>query len=634
MAQSLIAQINEEYELWYTYVQAKRTKYRNRIKKRDWQTKKDSKININMIADALDVLIASSYSDRLTVKFAPRNWVLWQRQADSLNYLAEFDQTEEDYQQQYYQKEQDRYFFGVAIRVRQWRDDTKKTSTFWVINPLSWIPDPLPTQTWKFNGQNYRFHGFSTHTSIFDLIKSDKNNKSVLNKIISSRMGEESRQTQDAYNDMWGYLYVTCDNLAHNFSVEIYNHYTIHNWRKYLVVTDSTRTHIIKQEELPAILKEEKEDPSLIRFPIILNYWAPRRGDPFGESVTDRLESKQDAKEMLFNLNLAKAKKEALGWDFLVNSRLINRKDLLKPATRDRYISFDDKGWTASMWNAMMELPRSQIKTDSYNMISSIEREAINDSWIDQLQAGIMPDKTMTKAEAQQIQQNANIKSILKNSVNWRGDKDFWFERWKWYQQYFSQTDKKFILLRQSFEYTSLKITKDDVFTKQMPHIIVWLKSDLEAVDEQQKLYMNAQLPLILQDPAVPEVSKMFARRNTYRLNWKTPSEINVLAPMTADERKAIAFSEMVNQNIIPESLFANPNLDLFTVYIYMQNADETSAKDKVIQVLQEALAGKQAGTQGEQFNQIANASASQMTAKATQWQGWEVLSRASTLPS
>jgi hypothetical protein len=51
----------------------------------------------------------------------------------------------------------------------------------------------------------------------------------------------------------------------------------------------------------------------MINFPIILNYWKPRRNDPFGESVCDKLDDKQIAKTILFNLNIIKAKKEALG---------------------------------------------------------------------------------------------------------------------------------------------------------------------------------------------------------------------------------------------------------------------------------------------------------------------------------
>jgi len=65
--------------------------------------------------------------------------------------------------------------------------------------------------------------------------------------------------------------------------------------------------------ELKAVLKEEKLDNSLITYPIILNYRKPRRNDPFGESVCDRLDDKQIAKTILFNLNIIKAKKEALG---------------------------------------------------------------------------------------------------------------------------------------------------------------------------------------------------------------------------------------------------------------------------------------------------------------------------------
>jgi len=37
-------------------------------------------------------------------------------------------------------------------------DDVKKAPKFVAINPLSWIPDPAPSQTGRFGAQNYRFH--------------------------------------------------------------------------------------------------------------------------------------------------------------------------------------------------------------------------------------------------------------------------------------------------------------------------------------------------------------------------------------------------------------------------------------------------------------------------------------------
>jgi hypothetical protein len=70
---------------------------------------------------------------------------------------------------------------------------------------------------------------------------------------------------------------------------------------------------ILRIKEIKPTLKEEKLNTKLTTFPIILNYWKPRRNDAFGESVCDRLDDKQIAKTILFNLNIIKAKKEALG---------------------------------------------------------------------------------------------------------------------------------------------------------------------------------------------------------------------------------------------------------------------------------------------------------------------------------
>jgi len=71
-------------------------------------------------------------------------------------------------------------------------------------------------------------------------------------------------------------------------------------------------TQFVRILEEKPVLEEEKKDYSQIDFKIILNYWKPRRNDPFGESICDKLEDKQVAKTILFNLNIIKAKKEAL----------------------------------------------------------------------------------------------------------------------------------------------------------------------------------------------------------------------------------------------------------------------------------------------------------------------------------
>jgi hypothetical protein len=98
----------------------------------------------------------------------------------------------------------------------------------------------------------------------------------------------------------------------------------------------------LRIKEIEPIFKEEKESPSLVKRPIIVNYYQPQRNDPFGTSICDILEDKEKAKTLLFNLELVKARKEAFGGDYLVNERVIKNPELLsKPTIDSKYISVD-----------------------------------------------------------------------------------------------------------------------------------------------------------------------------------------------------------------------------------------------------------------------------------------------------
>jgi len=88
---------------------------------------------------------------------------------------------------------------------------------------------------------------------------------------------------------------------------------------------------------------------------------------------------------------------------------------------------------------------------------------------------------------------------------------------------------------------------------------------------------------MILQDPETPKVSKLFAKRITYKLNGVSDNEINILCPLTVDERIAKEYVFMLNQDIMPKSILSNPNLDLFTVYLYLQKAKDSDKKDKIL---------------------------------------------------
>jgi len=630
----LLAQIDREYQEWFDYVVNKRNQYRDRVIRWNKQAKDPNKININMIANAEDVLIASSYTDWLTVNFASADGWVSADKADNLNYMAEFDNNDQDYQQLYYQKEQDRYFFWVGIRYRYGWDDVKKMPKFMVINPLSWIPDPIPTQMGSFDGSWYRFHWFEFTTSIVDLIADWSYDKEQLDKVVWAYFSPETQQNWVAYASAYNYVMPTCcDDLKTNFSLDVYHHFTNFDGKKYIVTLTNARRTVLRIKELKPVLEEEKKNPNMIEFPIILNYWKPRRNDPFGESICDKLDDKQIAKTILFNLNIIKAKKEALGGDFIWNSRLIkNKDDILKPTTNGRNIFVDTM---ENLSNVGMELPRSQIKADSINMITALENEAMHDTNIDSLQQGIVSGGRTTATESQIAQANSNIIWLLNNKINAWGDKRFWFERWKGYQENFSEIDEKSVVIVSNFEVKSFPIKKDDFFTKQMPHIILWTKADLQSKNEKEQIFRDKYLWMVLNNPTTPDVSKRIAQRMCFRCNWKTPNEINVLVPMENDETVAINFVEMLNLNQVPKSMFQYPKEYLRTFWVYFQKAENTKAKDVVLQALRNAMVRLPLQQQAVNpaFTEMANSSSNIAMSQAMQSADKNITSRQDLIP-
>lgn len=614
---AILTQIQREYALGLNYVRPVRIRYRDRIMKRNPQAKNGGKIiNINMVANYIDTLIASFFTNGVKCKFISRNGWIGEEEAANLNSVAEFDEREWSTQQLKYQVEQDSLFFGVGILNKTWFDKDQLVNTWRAINPLSWIPDPLPTQTWQFDGKNYRFHGFCMLTNIHDI----KNlyDKKAIDRWFAKQYNMESELTREAYsNKAWTWPIIV-DEIEDNYALDIYTHYTIVDGKKWKFVCSPDITEIFYQEELKPVTKEEKLNPLLVPRPIMLNYYDPVRWNPFGTSICDKVEDKQNAKSILANLSLMKAKREATGWDFLVNSRLIKNKEELQKKSFDvRYLFIDENEiGTQPIQNAMYELPQSQIKTDVWNMMSWLDNESKYDSKVDSLQQWIMPDKSMTKAEAQQIQANANMQLSVKNTIKQWFYRDYYFQRWRWYLENFPEWKEKRVLLNPDFEWTWKSLEKDQFITKQMPYIMVWATEDINAINEKDKNTLTMLYPLIVNDPDIKPVNKAIFKRLYLRSTWLKPNTINSIFDYTAQERIAMWYLAMVNLGEEPKSLFKRTDLDYYTVRLYMQKAEESDLKQKILQKLQGLLLELWESPTMPMNNEMANSAANMMMAQ------------------
>jgi hypothetical protein len=271
----------------------------------------------------------------------------------------------------------------------------------------------------------------------------------------------------------------------------------------------------------------------------------------------------------------------------------------------------------------MFELPQSQIKSDTFAMMNFLDVEWRNDTKLDQMQAWLVPDKTMTKAEQQSIQWTANLHISLKNWIKAWYYQEYYFQRWRWYIENFDDSMKKFMLLSSDFEWSWVSLRKDEFLTKQVPYIMVWSKDDINAINEQQKNYLNVLYPIITADPLTPEVSKNIFKRLVYKINWLQSNIINWICPYSPSERKAKTYVEEINMDYMPKTLLSNPWADFFTYWLYIQKAEDSELKAKILWVLNKILMDQwmepqqQQMTQGMQPSgwntQMANSAASQM---------------------
>ena len=616
---AILTQIQREYALGLNYVRPARIRYRDRIMKRNPQAKNWGKIiNINMVGNYIDTLIASFFTNGVKCKFISRTGWVWEEEAENLNAVAEFDEREWAVQQLKYQVEQDSLFFGVGILNKTGFDHNTLTNTWKAINPLSWIPDPLPTQTGQFDGKNYRFHGFCMLTNIHDV--KDLYDKNAINRRFAKQYNMEDTLTREAYqNKAWTWPIVV-DEIEDNFALDIYVHYTIVDGKKWKFVCSADMSEIFYQEKLKPVTKEEKLDETLIPRPVLLNYYDPVRWNPFGTSICDKVEDKQNAKSILANLSLMKAKREATGGDFLVNSRLIKNKEELQKKTFDQRLLFIDENeiGTQPIQNAMYELPQSQIKTDVWNMMSWLETEAKYDSKIDSLQQWLMPDKSMTKAEAQQLQANANMQLSVKNTIKQWFYRDYYFQRWRGYLENLKDSEEKWVLLNADFAWSGKSLSKDQFITKQMPYIMVGATEDINAIKEKDKNTLMALYPIITNDPEIKPVNKAIFKRLYLRATGLKPNTVNSIFDYTPQEKKAMDYVDMVNLGVKPKSLFKRTDLDFYTVWLYMQKAEDGDLKEEILEKLNWILLEMWEQPQVPMQNEMANSAANIMMA---QWQ-------------
>ncbi len=272
-----------------------------------------------------------------------------------------------------------------------------------------------------------------------------------------------------------------------------------------------------------------------------------------------------------------------------------------------------DSGVPASA--AIYPVPRQSIAADSYNVSQELKAQYQLDTGFSSNTLGVPGDKAMTLGESQQIQANANLRLGLNVQVASWSEKKFWRLWYESYRKNFKEGSKKIIRVVTSFGTNVVELRKKDIDCATDPDIYVQYRSQAKALSEQEKAGFMATLPLILQDPSTPKISKKFAYRKAMRLNGMKRDEVYAQVPKDGDEMAADDAVQLINKGQFPSSIFDGERKDWMTYLVVVSSAVDNKVKFAVIEKIKNMiiLEGERMNVTDGGMAGVANSAASQL---------------------
>lgn len=584
--EDILQQVRDEYQAWIGFAQQKRELFEKRLKLYANISDTENKVYVRLLYSTIQTLMSLYYTDQPTAKFYWRT--LWDEDlADNINNVCRFDYTEMDLNRKKYIVQRDRLFYWVGIELYEGRDDDRKVPLMKVMNPMTRVADP-----YAYLWGDERFHGFELEVNLDDLNEWDWfYNKDIL---LGKTLEDLNTKLKNASSQVRK-LELNPDRL--NKQV-IYYHYTIIDGKKYLVCTDYSKSIILKFEEIKPSNKAQKKNPSLVKFPVVVRHRSPLFWDPYGVCLPDIMEDKQMMIQLFMNLNRIKAEHEARGDMFFYDEDAI--KDINNLQIPSQWPKFIKANLRVNP-NPIMEVQKSQVKPDAYNMPNILQQQASLDMGIDPLTMWVQWAANMTATQAQTIQKNANLRTVLWSKIDGWAEKEFREMRYSFYQINFS--GEKAFRLGSSLGNNYFNLKRNQFVTDSDIDVEVVTESQLQDKIEKEKMWLMMLYQDLTQNPMSSNFSKNFTRRRVLKLNGVPEDVIYAMIPKSKEEMQAELDVELINnwEDIIPVTDLNEDHMSYLVIY---DKAIDNEQKFRAIEARKKALiASGQSLVQPQQGN-------------------------------
>ena len=365
--------------------------------------------------------------------------------------------------------------------------------------------------------------------------------------------------------------------------------------------------------ELKPITKKEKQDPTLIPYPISLRYLSPLPNDFFGVNFPDLLQDKQAWISTLINLEKIRAIKNAFGEDkFFDPDKIQDINKLLEPSETGKYIELSLEPWESPR-DAVYSVPKDNSDVSVPNMIDRLNYEGTQSTWVDPNTMGIGSWQSRTLGESKIIQQNANLSfGLITLFFQW-ADESFWTTYHRSLMGNLS--GERSVRVKKAFGNDYIRLSGSEVRAMEDVGVEIVSTKELEGMREGQKNEFFASYAQF-KEGAKSQSVRNYLDRKLLRLQGVSQDEINFLVRDSLDER--IAKIDVDRLNYKKEPLPIKAWQDHLTFITYYETAIDSEVKRKAIRNRQQALLYEGVMMDTPQDDQVlkgqANASASQLT--------------------
>lgn len=536
---TLVAQVEEEYQLAWKFMQPKIAEWLVRLKLYNNQKRDKDKVGSPDLYTMFQTVLASLYDDKLGVTFKGR-LENDEDKAENLNMLAEYDHAEMLKDEHDYAWDWDALFFGRGLSLFTNFDTESKTPIPTVIDPTTFLRSPhaISVNGNRAGEGTMRYGGYEVR-----LTKAEMKGNSAYFNIGQLKRGEDlqsliattsrSRMAAQGLSDVFGF-----DNLTgSNAEYTILRWFTNWKGKKVLVELGNNRTQVVRLQEIPWDL-----------WPVIDRTFSPISHDWDGVSIPDIIEDKQRFRSVLLNVAGDTEKANLNGMYLFHEDRFKKTQDF--NFKFGKWIPVRGQG---ALQDAAQPLQTRQVGQGVKFIMEFLDLAAQKALATPDIQQGQQAkgDPTLGALEMQASRVDTRY-SLTAKVFGW-SERAFWKQWYRIYDHYFPGLGTKVARLEGAFGPKWRDISAKDITTQHPmgPEVEIESRTLSEAKKMRNYQAFSDYATKISADQTLIEKDSTYLWRKVGKLIMPK-DEVERIIPLTIDEYQAKEENDLLNEGQTP----------------------------------------------------------------------------------